>query len=398
MKRICILSVVAGLAALGANAQTVTGSDDIADPVVVNCDQGQSLNNTLSRLNKHFPATVLVKGTCTEFVQVNGFEGLTLKGLPGATLQQPNTNPGNGLIIHVLLIEASRSITIDGFAIHSGASALGDIGIGRNSIDVQLRNLTVDGASVFGIFVFESSQVSLARVTARNPGFATVGVVDISDVHIESCLFENSTGAPWHAGLSVGSGHVTMQNTTIRNMQVGIDIGAMGSVDIQSFNSYFPVSTPNDVVIESPTGTNFYGVSVRDGSLLHLGDTKLRITNPGQPWGGNTAGVFVSDGGRLSAGANLIISGSQGHGVFVSNNSHASLAGSSITGSGHGGLVAANLSTISVATSNPLTLVGGNKTDLFCDSKSVITGSANLGGVPIVSCGNLLTGDTEPLP
>ena len=398
MRRICILLVVAGLAAMGANAQTVTGSDDIADPVVVNCDQGQSLNSTLSRLNKHSPATVLVKGTCTEFVQINGFEGLTLKGLPGATLQQPSTNPGNGLIIHVLLIEASRSIMIDGFAIHSGASALGDIGIGRNSIDVQLRNLTVDGASVFGIFVFESSQVSLAHVTARNPGFATVGVVDISDVHIESCLFENSTGAPWHAGLSVGSGHVTMQNTTIRNMQVGIDIGAMGSVDIQSFNSYFPASTPNDVVIESPTGTNFYGVSVRDGSLLHLGDTKLRITNPGQPWGGNTAGVFVSDGGRLSAGANLVISGSQGHGVFVSNNSHASLAGTSITGSGHGGLVAANLSTISVATSNPLTLVGGNKTDLFCDSKSVITGSANLGGVPIVSCGNLLTGDTEPVP
>jgi len=71
----------------------------------------------------------------------------------------------------------------------------GDIGIGRNSIDVQLRNLTVDGASAFGIFVFESSQVSLARVTARDPGFATVGVFDVSDVHIESCLFENSTGA-----------------------------------------------------------------------------------------------------------------------------------------------------------------------------------------------------------
>ena len=187
-----------------------------------------------------------------------------------------------------------------------------------------------------------------------------------------------------------------MQSTTIRNMQVGIGIANSGSVDIQSFNSYYPISMPNDVVIESPAGTNFYGVSVGNGS--NLGNTKLRITNPGQPWGGNTAGVWVSDGGTLSAGANLIISGSQGQGVFVSNNSHASLAGSSITGSGHGGLVAANLSTISVATSNPLTLVGGNKTDLFCDSKSVITGSANLGGVPIVSCGNLLPGDTEPVP
>jgi hypothetical protein len=71
---------------------------------------------------------------------------------------------------------------------------LGDIGIGRSSIDVQLRNLTIDGLSAFGILVFESSQASLARITARDPGYATVGVVDISDVHIESCLFENSTG------------------------------------------------------------------------------------------------------------------------------------------------------------------------------------------------------------
>ncbi len=398
MKRICILSIMAGLAALGANAQTVTGSDDMNGPVVVNCDQGQSLNSTLSRLQKHSPATVLVKGTCTEFVQVNGFEGLTLKGLPGATLQQPSTDPTNGLLIQVLSIAASRSVTIDGFAVHSRASALDDIGIGQNSIDVRLRNLTVDGPGAFGIFVYEGSQVSLARVTAGDPGFATVGVVDISDVHIESCLFENSTSASWHEGLFVGSGHATMQNTTIRNMQVGIDIGNTGIVDIQSFSAYFPVSPLHDVVIENPAGTNFYGAQVRGGSSLNLGDTKLRITNPGQPWGGNTGGVTVSDGGTLSAGANLVISGSQGQGVFVSNNSHASLAGSSITGSAHGGLVAANLSTISVATSNPLTLVGGNKTDLFCDSKSVITGSANLAGVPSVSCGNLLPGDTEPLP
>jgi len=399
MKRICILSIMAGLAALGANAQTVTGSDDMNGPVVVNCDQGQSLNSTLSRLQKHSPATVLVKGTCTEFVQVNGFEGLTLKGLPGATLQQPSTDPTNGLLIQVLSIAASRSVTIDGFAVHSRASALDDIGIGQNSIDVRLRNLTVDGPGAFGIFVYEGSQVSLARVTAGDPGFATVGVVDISDVHIESCLFENSTGAPWHVGLFVASGHVTMQNTTIRNMQHGIDISRSGSVDIQSFNSYFPVIMPNDVVIESPAGTNFNGVSVGSGSLLNLGDTKVRITNPGQPWGGNTAGVWVSDGGTLSAGANLVISGSQGQGVLVSNNSHASLAGSSITGSSHGGLVVANLSTVAVGTgTSPLTQITGNGTDLFCDSKSVITGGANIANATSVQCGNLLTGDTVPIP
>jgi hypothetical protein len=160
-------------------------------------------------------------------------------------------DPGNGLLTHVLFIEASRSITIDGFAIHSRASALGGIGIGGNSLDVRLRNLTVDGAGVFGIIVIESSQVSLARVTARDPGYATVGVYDVSDVHIEDCLFEHSTGVAWHAGLGVGSGHVTMHGTTIRNMQVGMDIGASGSGDIVDYNTYYPLGGNTDVVIES---------------------------------------------------------------------------------------------------------------------------------------------------
>jgi len=83
----------------------------------------------------------------------------------------------------------------------------------------------------------------------------------------------------------------------------------------------------------------------------------------------------------------------------VSNNSHASLAGSSITGSGHGGLVVANLSTVAVgAGTNPMTQITGNGTDLFCDSKSVITGGANIANATSVNCCNLLTGNTEPVP
>ena len=368
------------------------------DPIVVNCDQGQSLNRALARMNKATPATVLVKGTCTEYVRISGFDGLTLKGSQGATLVQPSVVPSNGLAIHVLSIDASRSITVSGFAVHSLSSALAGIEVGQNSQDVRLRNLTIDGEGVFGIIVIESSQVSLARVKVRDPGYATVSVYDVSDVHIEDCLFAHSTGDAWHAGLDVGSGHVTMQRTTIRNMQVGINIAKSGSVDIQSFNSYYPLGGPNDVIIENPAGTNFWGVFVGSGSLLNMGDTKLRITNPGQPWGWNTAGVLVSDGGTLNAGANLVVSGSQGQGVFISGNSHSSLAGSSITGSGHGGLVAVNLSTIAVGTSNPLTQISGNGTDLFCDSKSQISGSANIANATSVQCSNLLPGDFENLP
>ena len=79
--------------------------------ITVNCAAGQSLNGTLSRLPKLIPVTVTVNGTCTEYVIINGFHGLTLKGGPGAALQQPATTPSNGLGVWVLSIGASQSVT-----------------------------------------------------------------------------------------------------------------------------------------------------------------------------------------------------------------------------------------------------------------------------------------------
>ena len=368
-----------------------------AIPTVVNCDNGQSLNRTLARMNKDTPATVLVRGTCTEYVKISGFNSLTLKGQQGATLAEPSAAPDNGLSFQVLLIEASRSITIDGLIVRPGTNTPG-IGIGRNSLDVRLRNLEIDGGSP-GVIVFENSQVSIAQVTIYPTGYAAVGVYDASDVHIEDCLFENSTGAYWHMGLDVSNfGHVSMHGIIIRNMQEGITVSSGGVVAITDFNSYYPFGGSSDVVIESPAGSNFWGVWIGNSSSLTVGSAKLVITNPGQPWGGNSGGVFVSDGGTLNAGPNLVVSGSQGQGVFVNNNSHAGLAGSRITGSAHGGLVAANLSSIAVGSSNPMTEISGNGTDLFCDSKSLITGSANIANATSVQCTNLLAGDNEVLP
>ena len=176
-------------------------------------------------------------------------------------------------------------------------------------------------------------------------------------------------------------------------------INNKGEVDIQSFNSYYPMTLPTDVIIENPAGTSQQGVKLTGGSHLNLGDAKLRITNAGQPYGGNSAAIWVTDNSTLSdGGGNLVISGSKGQGLLVSNNSHASLGGSSITGGNHGGLVVANLSSVSLLSNGFQTLFGGNATDVFCDSNSVITGTARFAGVPITNCANLLVGDTVPLP
>ncbi len=356
----------------------------------VDCGAGQSLTLTLATLTKLQPATVTVKGTCTEYVLVDGFNDLTLTGVQGATLQQPSTPPPPAPAF-LLSIKASRSVSVTNLAFRSLPSVLSSIGIGGGSNEVLVRDVTTDG----GIFMYEASQVRLVRVTVNiTSGFAAIWALDKSDVHIIDGLLQSPANGNFNAGLFVGSGHVTVQGMTIRDMQQSININSGGDVDLVNFE---PTAEGIDVIVDNPSGTNFNGAVVSEGSLLNLSSAKLRINNAGQPYGGDTGAVFVTNGSTLNAGPNLVVSNSKGQGVIVDNNSHAQLTGSSITGGAHGGLVVMNLSTAGVPFGNP-TIISGNGTDLFCDSKSRITGGANIANAITVSCNNLLPGTYENLP
>ena len=317
-----ILMMLVLTTSLSVTAQTSMPSI----PVRVDCAAGQSLNRTLAKLDKHGAATVSVNGTCTEYVQVIGFENLTLKGLPGAALLQPPVGAGN-LFNSVLLIESSRSVTVEGFNVQADTNTVTAIAVGHGSNDVRLRNLNIVGGTE-GISVFENSQVLVAHVTGEDPGYTPLGIYDASDVHVEHCLFENTSGASWHAGIDLGSSHVTLFDTTIKNMQVGINAGASSIVDVEVYDTYTPFGGPSDVTILSPAGTNFNGVSLGGGASLNVIGAKLVINNPGQSWGGTTGGILVSDGSTLSAyNSNLVVAGSHGQGIAVLNNSHATLVG-----------------------------------------------------------------------
>jgi len=356
----------------------------VADPTV-DCNAGQSLNRRLAKMDKNKPATITVKGTCTEYVVIDGFTGLTLNGAPGAALQQPSTNPEN--IPAVLWIHASQSVTVSGFAIH------GEGVLVKNSVDIYLSNLTTDGSGGFSIA--DAGLVTLSQVTVDVTSVWTgIGVYMNTDVGIENSLIVNPTGSGWHAGLWVSGGNVHIQGTTIRDVQTSIFVGQGGEVDTFVFD---PSAVSTDVVIENPAGTNNNGVCVTDGASFNATYAKLRITNAGQSWGGNTGAVLVDYGSTVDA-TSLIVSGSKGQGVMVADNSHVNLGGgASITGSGHGGLVVANLSTATV-NGNPATVISGNGTDLFCDSKSDILGSSNISGATVVNCNNLFPWSYENLP
>ncbi len=379
------------LAASTAVAGTSTPS------ITVNCNSGQSLNQTLATLNKNMPTTVTVNGTCAEYVQVVGFSNLSLQGTAGATLLQPSTNAGN-ILNSVLYIEDSHSVTVDGFSIQADTVTDPAVAIGHGSSDIRLRHLSVQGGSS-GIVVFENSQVSIAYVTAQDPGYATLGVYDSSDVHVERSAFSNSTGALWHVGMDVAASHVTMYDTTITNMQVGVNAYGSAIIDLVVFDTYYSEGGPTDVTIDSPAGTNYNGVEIDAGGSLNIDSAKLVINKPGQSWGGTTGGILLNGAASLNAANGyLVIKGSLGQGVMALNNSHATVIGATVTGGSHGGLVAANLSSIDVSAGTTLTLVGGNGVDVFCDPDSTITGSANLSGVPAAQCTNFLSTETVTLP
>ena len=193
----------------------------------INCDKGQSLNQALAKINKFSPATVVFTGTCTEYVVVEGFDKLTLTGVEGATIQQPNRPPPTSPAF-VLSVKASRSVTLSGFAVQSQPSVTSSIGIGGGSTDIMLRNLTTEGS--WGIFIYEASQVWIVRARVNLVyGYAAVGVFDKSDVHIVDRLLRRPSNGAFNAGLLVSSGHVTMQGMTIRDMQQGFDINSSGS-------------------------------------------------------------------------------------------------------------------------------------------------------------------------
>jgi hypothetical protein len=57
-----------------------------------------------------------------------------------------------------------------------------------------------------------------------------------------------------------------------------------------------------------------------------------------------------------------------------------------------------NLSTATADSTNPLSVIGSNGTDLFCDSGSQISGTLNIANVTVVNCNNLLPGIYQNSP
>jgi hypothetical protein len=320
--------------------------------------------------------------------------------MTGATIVQPPPDAGQACLFKAALtIDGSRRITIDGLKVKASPTdpCSGGVFIRGGSADVRLRQTEIEGGNQC-VSIAQNSQVSLAGVTGRDASWAAVGVFDGSSVHIEDSLFEGSSEPGWHEGIAAIKGTAVVHGTVIRNMQIGLNADSGGIIDLGNFADYYPTSGPSDVVVESPAGTNFYGVSVSGGAAFHAG-VKLRITTPGQWWGGESGGVRVSGSSSFDAWGTLEIIDSHGQGVFVGGSSFANVPGVVVTGADHGGLVVVNGSSANLDAWNiPTTpITGSGGPDLFCDATSVIAGG-DRAPASTRQCDHVVGGGFVPLP
>lgn len=379
---------VTGLLLAGCLLMPCVGTAKDKQTTKVDCDKGQTINDVLGRIDRQGPNTVVVSGTCTELVWIEGFSQLALQGgVTGATLVAP-ADPDADFATGALMVNASNSITIEGMTVRAGAR--NGIMIRGGASDVRLRDIVVEGS----LWVVERGQVLASGLTVRvASGFGSF-VGDSSDVHLEDSLFEvTEPSSAWSVGAYVAS-QLTMHNTTFRDFQQGIYVAPAGQVDLVEFSNFNPNGGPHDVLIESPAGTNLVGCLV--AGKLDIGKS-LRITNAGSSADWSSAGLRVENGGSVFVGGSLEVSGSHGQGVFVTDNSSVRLGATTIANGQRGGLVVVNQSTADV-TNAGLTL-SGNVTDIYCDSSSLIVGGQSIAGATTMECANLHPGRyTSPLP
>src|SRR6516165_5295326 len=201
-----------------------------------------TIQSALKFVNPSTRNTIIVSGTCNENVVIKGFDHLTLKAKPGATV-----NDASGGTSFVLDIEQSSDATVEGFKINGGS-----IGIFCSRFSTcTINGNTVQGAAGAGI-QFVLSKGTLDTNTIQNGGGVGIAVLESSAVR----TFGGNVVQYCSAGVYVDSkGSFGSFGDTVRdNAGNGISVTAHSSVDLES----------GDVV----TGNSVSGVFIKDLSYV----------------------------------------------------------------------------------------------------------------------------------
>ena len=363
----------------------------------IDCSKGDSINAALAKLSKSGPNVLTVTGSCAEDIVIDGFDDLTLMATPGAAL-----NPASAASKTILLVNSSRGVVVDGFAINIPAPPPGNpvswVAEFNGSVGCVMKNLSVTGGG--GIRLQRSSYVSITDSTLHDVG---IGIIignacngDIRGVTIDNTLTPAPRG---QIGIAIFGGSTAFaEGVTISGFNQGVLTGGAFAVLGPGF-----FDTARPVVIQN----NRTGIAVNSGGLANLSGP-VTITGNGALNNDISGGVVVNNG-TLAVTAPVPQAGTSQiennitQGVLIMNNGTGQITGQvSISHNGYNGVVAVNGGIVGFSgIGNPIAfpiVTQNTARDIFCDSRSLVTGSNNPVGADHRECANQISGSSPPIP
>jgi len=238
-----------------------------------------TIQSALKFVNPSIRNTIIVSGTCNENVVITGFDHLSLKAKPGATVNDASGGAG-----FVLNIEQSNDVTVEGFRINGGA-----IGIFCSRFSTcTINGNTVQGATGAGL-QFVLSKGTLGTNTIQDGGGVGVAVLESSSVRtfggnvIQNCsagVYVDSNGSFGSFGdtvrdnsgngIDIVHGFAILLGTTVTgNAGNGLSVTAHSSVDLES-GDMVSGNSASGVFIRDLSYVDFRGPSTVTGNLSGL--------------------------------------------------------------------------------------------------------------------------------
>jgi hypothetical protein len=253
------------------------------------CNNAQHLllSSFLAGLDPDKASTILVSGTCTDNLHINGINRLTLLGAPGATIN--DASGGNDFVV-----TAINTLTFDfeGFTINGGAAGFGCLsystcllagntiqnslgpGVIVNGSNAILQGGTIQNSGQRGVQAVNAANVTLAEMTVQNSGAAGVFASYGTNLNVQFSVINSNGGA---AGIRVveHSSLRLIDSTVSGNFNDGVNLESSSAGTFENFGLGSTI-----------TGNANAGVFVADQSLADFTNGPDTVT-------GNLSGMDV---------------------------------------------------------------------------------------------------------
>ena len=360
-----------------------------------------SITAALATLDNTGPHTVNVKGPCTESVNINARDRLTIQAPVGqpATISPPAPGPT------VVNINGSHNIVLRNLVLSGGGNGLV---ISRGST-VTVQGLLITGNIGGGIVVNLGSVANLGGTLAEQS--VTVSDNEGNGVGSDASVLAVAGGLTIEdnggVGLNVIGGRVMINGgqvgNIVRNNGGGINLdGTIGNfnglntvqnngqtgVQIVSgrvgFGGAVVEGVPRVTTIEGHT----LGVNIAGAGAVNFGGPN-RVRNNGV---GNDPDPQFRGGIRIGTSSRLQfdggeVTGNTGPGIFLDFNGTLSLSGSTVSNNTAGGVLVGRSSVGGVGDGNTFADNGGPH--ISCDDTSLIHGAGLTGFGKGIECKNI---------